>query len=177
MSDTYTIRLASAEDLPLLPAIEHEAASRFALYGLDTVMATVVSDAAQFQSAYYAGRLWVAADAQNHPVGFALANVIRGHAHLDELDVLPAHGRRGLGAALVQAVHQWAVQQGFSAITLTTMAQIPWNRPFYERLGYHVVAPDALSEALRALLSAEAAHGLPPKGRVVMSCTLPPLRP
>ncbi len=177
MNDTYTIRLAKAEDIGLLPAIEREAAVRFAPYGLAQVMATVVTDTAQFQAAYDTGQLWVAANAKDLPVGFALAGIVGGCAHLDELDVLPAHGRQGLGSALVQAVHQWASQYGFPAVTLTTLAHIPWNRPFYEHLGYHIVLPDALSDALRALLLDEAAHGLPSKGRVVMSCTLPTLRP
>lgn len=174
MSDDYSIRLAGAQDLALLPHIEREAARLFEPYGLAEIMGTVVSGAEDFAAAHAEGRLWVAADAQNVPVGFALAGVMGDNAHLDELDVLPEHGRRGLGMALVRAVHEWAARSGFPAITLTTLDRIPWNRPFYERLGYRVVAPADLSEPLRRLLAEEIARGLPGEGRVAMYCPLPP---
>ena len=135
-------------------------------------MGTVVSSAEDFRVAYEAQRLWVAADAEGCPVGFALASVVGDNAHLDELDVLSEHGCRGLGTALIQAVHYWASQCGFPAVTLTTMTHIPWNSPFYERLGYHVIEPAEMSEALRKLLIAEEAHGLPGQNRVAMSCSL-----
>ncbi len=174
MSDDYSIRLAGARDLALLPHIEREAARRFEPYGLAGVMGTVVSGAEDFAAAHAEGRLWVAADAQNVPVGFALAGVVGDNAHLDELDVLPEHGRLGLGAALVRAVHGWALYQGFPAVTLTTLDHIPWNRPFYARMGYHIVAPADLSEPLRRLLAAEIARGLPGEGRVAMCRPLSP---
>jgi len=168
VSDGYSIRLANAQDLALLPHIEREAAGRFEPYGLAEVMGTVVGSAEDFRAACAAERLWVAADAQDHPVGFALAGVVGDCAHLDELDVLPQHGRRGLGAALVRAVHDWAIRQGFPAVTLTTLDNIPWNRPFYERLGYRVVDPADMPEPLRRLLTAEIARGLPGENRVAM---------
>ena len=39
-----------------------------------------------------AGRLWVATAAGGELAGFALVTEREGNAHLDELDVLPAHG-------------------------------------------------------------------------------------
>lgn len=174
MSDDYTIRLAGAQDLALLPHIEREAARRFEPYGLAEVMGTMVSGAEDFAVAQAESRLWVAADAQNVPVGFALAGVMGDNAHLEELDVLPEYGRRGLGTALVRAVHEWATHQGFRAVTLTTLDGIPWNRPFYARLGYRVAAPADLSEPLRRLLTAEIARGLPGEGRVAMCRLLSP---
>jgi len=174
VSDDYTIRLAGAQDLALLPHIEREAARRFKPYGLAGVMGAVVSNAEDFAEAQAAGRLWVAADTQDVPVGFALAGVVGDNAHLDEIDVLPAHGRRGLGSALVRAVHGWATHQGFPAVTLTTLDHISWNRPFYARLGYRVIIPADLSEPLRRLLTAEIARGLPGEGRVAMRRPLSP---
>jgi len=164
----YTIRLANPNDLALLPAIEREAARRFEPYGLAEVMGTVVTSLEDFEAGYIDGRLWMAAGAQGQIVGFALASVVGENAHLNELDVLPAHGRRGIGTVLVRAVHEWAVCSGFSAITLTTLSFIPWNRPFYEKRGYRVIDENDLPEPLRRLLIAGDERGLPSKDRVAM---------
>jgi hypothetical protein len=45
---------------------------------------------------------------------------------------------------------------------------VPWNAPYYARLGFRVVEPAALTPALVELLAVEAAHGLDPAQRVVM---------
>ena len=45
--------------------------------------------------------------------------------HLEELDVHPDHGRRGLGSSLVMAVRDWAAATGHEAITLTTFRESP----------------------------------------------------
>lgn len=114
------------------------------------------------------GRLWVAATKADEPVGFALATVLDGHGHLYELDVDPAHGRRGLGRRLIETVVNWASGEGFPHVTLTTYSDVPWNAPYYERCGFRTLTPDELTPALRTLVAEEAARGLPPDTRVVM---------
>jgi GNAT superfamily N-acetyltransferase len=112
--------------------------------------------------------LWVAVDRENRPVGFALGGVVGQNAHLDELDVLPDHGRRGLGRALVEAACDWAREAGYRAITLNTLSHIPWNGPFYERLGFRILAPAELTAEQNELLRREIEAGLPAENRVVM---------
>ena len=114
------------------------------------------------------GRLWVAL-AGDVPVGFALLEAIEPEAaHLEEIDVHPDHGRRGLGAALIRAVCQWAAANGRGAVTLTTFRDVAWNAPFYARLGFEIVAPAHLSPPLRAVVEDETRRGLDPARRVVM---------
>ena len=96
------------------------------------------------------------------------AHEIGDNAHLDELDVHPAHGQRGLGTALVEAVCDWAKASGYRAITLTTLRHIPWNARWYERLGFRVLEEHELSAALRELLREEIQRGLPAEQRVAM---------
>ena len=92
----------------------------------------------------------------------------RRTAHLAEIDVLPAHGRRGLGTRLVEEVCHWAASAGYESVTLTTFRDVPWNMPFYERLGFRVVAGAGRSAALRAIVEDETRRGLDPSRRVAM---------
>lgn len=179
---SYEIRPARPDELSALPELERQAAARFATYGLAEVMATRTTPLATHQAAQAEGRVWVAAEVGGPPVGFALASRLPPdeadgvpEAHLDELDVLEAHGRRGLGRGLVEAVVAWARTHHAPALTLSTLRDIPWNAPYYRTLGFEVCAPDSAPRALAARRAAEAASGLPSEGRVLMRRALAPV--
>jgi GNAT superfamily N-acetyltransferase len=169
----YHIRLARLDDLSALPDIERAANALFADFGLAEQLANILTPIESLRAGVSTDRLWVAADEIDRPVGFALASVVGDNAHLDELDVHPAHGRRGLGAALVEAVCDWARASGYRAITMTTLRHIPWNAPWYQRLGFRVLEDNELSPALRDLLHEEIQRGLPADQRVAMRRELP----
>lgn len=152
-----------------LPGIERAAAERFSREDLPDSLRGAATSLGEFEAAARAGRLWIAWIADSgRPVGFALAAVVGGCAHLQEMDVLPEHGRRGLGQALVEAVVDWARQHGFRALTLTTFRSVPWNAPFYRRLGFRALTPAELTPALAQLLEDEAEDGLPRSKRLAM---------
>jgi GNAT superfamily N-acetyltransferase len=103
------------------------------------------------------------------PVGFAQVEVIeRGAVHLEEIDVHPDHCRKGLGTKLILHVCHWAGSNGYRAVTLTTFRDVPWNQPFYARLGFDDVPTERVSASLRAVVEDEARRGLDPSRRVVM---------
>lgn|SRR5512140_1124665 len=163
----YSIALARPQDLASLPAIELAALTLFDGHGLDDVP-TLVTSEADLRRAQERGHLWVALT-DDKPVGLAQVNVIERNAvHLEELDVHPEHGRRGLGRKLVMAVCDWAAEQGYEAVTLTTFRDIPWNMPFYASLGFVVVPREALTLALASVVHEESRRGLDPALRVVM---------
>jgi GNAT superfamily N-acetyltransferase len=163
----YHVVLARPRDLPLLPSIELAAARLLAGHAPSAVLNETTSQFA-LRKARRLGRLWVVLSG-DEPVGFAHVMVHeRGVAHLEEVDVHPDHGRRGLGRRLVQTVCAWATSHGFEAVTLTTFRDVPWNMPFYARLGFVPVAPDAVSVALHAVIDDERRRGLDPARRVVM---------
>jgi pimeloyl-ACP methyl ester carboxylesterase/GNAT superfamily N-acetyltransferase len=179
---SYEIRPAQPHELAALPELERQAASRFAPYGLAEVMGTRTTPLAAHQAAQAEGRVWVAAEVGGPVVGFALASRVPSddttsppEAHLDELDVLEAHGRRGLGRGLVDAVVAWARTHHARALTLSTLRDIPWNAPYYRKLGFEARAPASVPRALALQLAAEAARGLPSEGRVLMSRPLTPV--
>ncbi|HET6966393.1 MAG TPA: GNAT family N-acetyltransferase [Acidimicrobiales bacterium] len=88
------------------------------------------------------------------PVGFAEVDVVDGTAHLAQLSVLPEHGRQGIGRALVEAACDWARGAGHDAITLTTFADIPFNAPWYRRLGFEEMRDPG--PGLQAVIRSEA---------------------
>lgn len=114
-----------------------------------------------------AGHAWVAV-VDDAVVGFVVVDVLDGCAHVEEIAVVPEHGGRGIGTALVEHVAAWAASQRLHAITLTTFRDVPWNRPWYERLGFRVLREDELTPGLRDVRAGEEAHGLPAELRVVM---------
>lgn len=72
-------------------------------------------------------------------VGFAHVLEERGTAHLQQLAVDPAYGRRGLGTALVDASCEEARLRGYSLLSLTTFRDVPYNAPWYARLAFVVI--------------------------------------
>jgi len=88
--------------------------------------------------------------------------------HLEEIDVHPDHGRRGIGTALMRAVCAWTLRSGYPEITLTTFRAVPWNMPFYSRLGFEEVSDAELRPELATVVARETARGLDPRRRVVM---------
>lgn len=167
MMPRYTITMARRRDLPQLPAIELAAARLLVGCAPESVLNETTS-LDVLEKAQRDGHLWVAL-ADNIPVGFAHVDVIEPDAaHLEEIDVHPDHGRRGLGTQLVWHVCHWAATHGYASVTLTTFRHVPWNMPFYARLGFDVVPPAHLSVALRAVVEGETRRGLDPARRVVM---------
>ena len=170
----YRLRLARAEELQACTHIERRAAVRFAEVGLAEVMSTVVTPLAELERGVGDRGLFVAVEeATDAPVGFALVRRVDEEAHLVELDVLPEHGRKGLGRALVIAALSWGVERRLPRLTLSTLSFVPFNAPFYASLGFEVIEADAMGPELRALVHHDEGRGLPSDGRVVMARTLP----
>jgi GNAT superfamily N-acetyltransferase len=168
-----TIRLAIPDDLPFLPPIESAACVLFeaipATAALPLYLTKGVDD---FEEARRQGLLWVAEAASGAVVGFALAERLDGVLHLEELDVLPEHGRQGIGTRLVLALCDWARVQGIAAVTLCTFREVPWNAPFYQRLGFRILREEELPPGLAARVRREESAGLPRELRVAMRLEL-----
>lgn len=111
--------------------------------------------------------IWVATD-DDHPVAYALVELVDGAAHIEQVSVHPSHARRGLGAHLIDEIEQWAAEHQLPAITLTTFANVPWNAPYYERLGFRRITEADMTPGLVRVREDEARHGLDAWPRVTM---------
>jgi GNAT superfamily N-acetyltransferase len=164
----YTIALARPRDIPRLAAIELAAAALLEGHAPASVLNETTSEA-DLRDAQADGRLWVALDG-DEPVGFAHVEMLAPDLpHLEEVDVHPRHGRRGVGAALVRAACDWAARSGHPTLTLTTFRTLPFNMPFYAKLGFEEVSADAIVEEVDAVVRKEARRGLAIESRVVMA--------
>ncbi|MFG3489972.1 GNAT family N-acetyltransferase [Streptomyces sp. NPDC047972] len=164
------IRAAAPAELPLLQDIERAAGEPFRTLGMAAIADDDPLPLDVLDSYRRAGRAWVAVDAADRPVAYLLTDTVDGSAHIEQVSVHPDAARRGVGRALIEHLAATAGEQGLAALTLTTFAEVPWNAPYYARLGFRPLASSdpALTEGLRAISRAEAAHGLSVWPRVCM---------
>lgn len=152
------IRLAREEEIALLPEIEESAAGIFAAHGLARPEHTEAAPAENWREPFDQQLLWVAVDGDETPVGF-----LAGHLHEDvfyiaELDVHQDHQGQGVGRRLMGVAEEAARGLGKAEMALTTFDNVPWNKAFYESLGFHV--PDPMPDWLAGLLEIEREKGL-----------------
>ncbi|HEX4818722.1 MAG TPA: GNAT family N-acetyltransferase [Acidimicrobiales bacterium] len=160
-----TIRAARTDDIEMLQDIERRAGARFRDVGLADIADAEPFSAQELIEFIDAGRAWVAGD---EPLGYAVATVVDGDGHLEQVSVDPEHQGAGLGRALVDRVCDWARTNGAHAVTLTTFTDVSWNRPLYEHLGFAVIPEGDIRPELRAVRDHEAELGLDPAQRVCM---------
>ncbi|POH59727.1 GNAT family N-acetyltransferase [Arthrobacter glacialis] len=165
----FEIRPAALSEFALLPSIEAEADTAFE--ALDPPMSIAnfppPGTAADFAAAFHimvAGR---------PPAGFVRLEIVDGLAHLEQLAVTPEYGRQGIGRSLVAAAKAWAQEAGFSAMTLCTFADVPFNGPFYASCGFTEIPADHWTPGLAAAREHESQLGLDALGRrIVMKIAL-----
>ncbi|MEJ2860372.1 GNAT family N-acetyltransferase [Actinomycetospora flava] len=155
------IRSARPDELEALRAVEVAAGAPFRDVGMDPIADDTPPSTVVLAGALERGGLWVAASStDDRPVAYLMDDVVDGEAHLDQVSVHPSHARRGIGARLVEHLVERARAAGRTAVTLTTFVDVPWNGPYYARLGFRPLAEDELGPGLRAIRRTEAARGL-----------------
>jgi GNAT superfamily N-acetyltransferase len=167
-----TIRATRTDEGAVLREIERRAGERFHDVGLHGVADDEPRPVESLAAYARAERSWVAVDPDDEPLGYVIVDVVDGQAHIEQISVDPDHQGTGLGRALMTHVRDWANRRGMKAITLTTFADVPWNRPLYEHLGFVVIGPDQIGPELRAVQKSETLHGLDPTQRVCMRLDL-----
>lgn len=174
------ISLPDAAELPLLRDIERAAGEPFRALGMAAIADDEPPSLAELTHYRGARRLLAAYGegggdgAPERPVGYLIWEPVDNCLHIEQVSVHPDHARRRIGRALIdRAEKDWPQA---AALTLTTFAEVPWNAPYYERLGFRVLAEDELTPGLRDIRAAEARQGLDRWPRVCMRRPATPRR-
>lgn len=161
------IRLARAEELDALRALEDLAGERYAEAGLPQDLPGLTPS--ELTDAHERKLLWVASH-DDRPVAFVLCWIRPQALHLREIDVHPEWMGRGLGRRLVEHVAKEALHRGLAQVTLTTFRDVAWNAPLYRHLGFAEIAFEALPDWLRDIREQEDSGELARWPRVAMTC-------
>ena len=167
------IREAQAKDLPKIRDIEAATGEYFRPLGMDAIADDAPLSLEALAVYQQAGRAWVATGSGDEVVAYLLVNEVGPYAHIEQVSVHPLHARKALGRKLIDAAGSWAAARGLQGMTLTTFEDVPWNAPYYSRLGFRPVPEPEWPEGIRRIVRAENAHGLGAWPRVVMKMDVP----
>ena len=153
---TVSVRRVKPADVGRLQAIQLAAGGAFRDLGMHAVADSPPLATESLSGYEQAGRAWVAADEYDEPMGFIVIDVVDDCAHIQQVSVHPAHSGQRIGALLIDHVASWAGRHCLAALTLITFRGVPWNAPYYERLGFSELRRSQLTPGLAALAAAEA---------------------
>ncbi|MFE6777581.1 GNAT family N-acetyltransferase [Streptomyces sp. NPDC057702] len=163
------IRLARHEELGALRDIERAAGECFRAVGMPEIADDEPPSLDELTGYQRADHCWVAVDADDRPVAYALAEPVDGRLHIEQVSVHPDAARRGVGRGLIAHLAGRAVAEGLAGTTLTTFAEVPWNAPYYaRRCGFRVLPDAEVTPGLREIRRREAELGLDRWPRVCM---------
>lgn len=155
------IRPAGPDDFVVTEAIENRADALFAEQFGSTSWEPAPSGADRAADPGFT--LVAVVESSGEVVGFVQVLEIGGHAHLEQISVLPEFGKQGIGGRLLEAAANEAQDRGHDRLSLRTFADLPWNAPFYSQHGFVPTEPE--TEFHRELVRKEVRAGLTAYGR------------
>lgn len=169
----YVIRLAIAKDAKFLPAVEASAGQTFLSHEKYRWVAEgdgqTERDHLDFIHHHFE---WVAVNDNDEPVAFINAEKLSHSLHICELSVCQSWQGKSIGKQLIQQVMHAAKELGISTVTLTTFRDVPWNAPYYQRLGFQVIENHELTTELKDILQSEVDAGFTATDRCAMVISL-----
>lgn len=162
------IRHAQHSDIGALAAIERSAAELFRGTPMEFAMDDPPLDRRTLEIALSEKTLWIAEQAEAR-AGFLCGTPMGVILYIDELAVASEYQGLGLGRALMETCIADA-RRRFDHIVLTTDRNLPWNAPFYLRLGFEEWENPPAAIAVK--LEEEVAHGFDVNRRCAMLFSL-----
>jgi 4-diphosphocytidyl-2-C-methyl-D-erythritol kinase len=165
---SFTIERATYAHADAICAIERAAVELFRGHAAWVSYSAMSIPTDVLHEALGRGLVWVALGGDGAPVGFVWLDAEEEGSTIGiaEIDVLPDHGRQGIGSALLEHACQWAREAGYHAVELGTLADVAWNAPFYEAHGFVVV--DKFLPEYAFHLQRDRENGCPDNLRVYM---------
>lgn len=168
--DEVFLRPAREGELPIAVAIDDDACLLYEEAGIvidpEVRPSFFEREAEAWGRSLREGNLLFACAPGGEPVGFVALGLVDGRPHLQQVSVLRAWARRGIGRSLVERAQRWSVRAG--ELWLTTYDHLPYNGPFYERMGFARSPEPACGPELRAILDEERLALPAPEHRIAM---------
>lgn len=164
-------RLANTDDIPQIAPLETAAAEVFRTIGMETIAEDEPISEETLLQAVNDHRLWVATE-YGTLRAYLLAELLPESLHIEQVTVHPDAAHRGIGAMLIESVAADPRAIALGQITLTSFENVPWNAPYYERIGFVDIAEPQWPSGIAAIVQAERDKGLMAWPRVVMMRTL-----
>jgi GNAT superfamily N-acetyltransferase len=164
---TYLIEAGTRAHVALLPEIERAAGARFRGIGMADVAEGETTPILILEERADRGRLYVATEETAAPVGFLIWSPKDGLAYIEEVSVHPDHAGHRLGARLIDRLAE-DVRGSHAAITLATFRDVPWNAPYYARLGFSEMGRERVGPAHQLSWKHQAENGLDMTRRLFM---------
>ncbi|MEY4511510.1 MAG: hypothetical protein RLZZ450_3632 [Pseudomonadota bacterium] len=169
----YELRLARTADLARLPAVEMAAAQRF-LSSLHPDAAEGFPISVALHQTWLAhDGVWIAETAHREIAGFACWVPLAMDMYVVELDVHPVHAGNRVGAQLLDALSTFGGRLGFGRLVLRTFSDVPWNAPYYHRLGFEALPEREEHPELTSVRHHEASVGLDTAARSTLYRSIP----
>ena len=144
------IRPAKFADIPAIIEVEISAGALFEGTHMDWAVGET-STVDSLRECIAQNQVWVA-EVDGMVVGYGCGMDLDGSFYIEEVSVGRSHHRQGIGRMLIDHMAGEARNLGYRAVTLTTDRTLPWNAPYYERLGFSIMKDSELSPQLRAAL-------------------------
>ena len=166
----FIIRPAVTADLSKFADIEEAAAIRFreldisAPEGLEDI---TIEEYQSFKINFVAVQ-----QSDNTVCGFVAVNTKDQQAYIEEISVHPNAGRQGVGRRLMESAIEWAKASGYQSIYLTTYRDVPFNAPFYQKLGFVEATPETLGPDMAKTRKSEQERGFDQRPRIAMCLSL-----
>lgn len=166
MSDVL-IRAALVADVARLQEMDIAAGAQFAAVGHPEMDDGDCISSEVAAMAIAEGRLAVAVR-HGAVVGYVLVDRCGSEYCVAQITVDPSAQQGGVGTLLMRFVLADAERSGETSVVLSTQSDVPWNRPWYEALGFEVVPPQQWSAGMERVTAAQMAAGLDWSTRVHM---------
>jgi GNAT superfamily N-acetyltransferase len=166
------MRTGSPRDIDTLSDIDRDACVLFERAGLYLELSPdhefSITERNRWLRCLAAGTVLIAVNRSGQDIGFAAVGVRDGEPFLDQLSVRLSFMGQGIGTQLLRASMKVGRDAGGDALWLTTYSHLSWNRPYYERNGFVVVAPEHCGRELNDELLHERRWLPRPEERVIM---------
>ena len=173
-NNAITLRQTQIDDAIKLPVIEQSAGQLFStLEDLKWISESDVQGVETHLEFINQHDHWVAVNHDNEPVGFIMTQTLPDSLFIHELSVSQDWQNNGIGKLLIQKVKDEAKARKFDAVTLTTFRHVPWNAPYYQRLGFSILPENEVPHSLQEILDDEVERGgFVKETRCAMKCKI-----